>query len=91
MQAEFDPTKNALNLRKHGLDLSFGERVLLDRNLIEAIDTSVEYGEERINALGLVEGKVYVVTYTERSDSIRFISVRMADKREIARYFRAET
>ena len=89
MTAGFDPDKNRKNLKKHGLDLSFGERVLRDPDLIEALDDSMDYGEDRLNALGMVDGKIYAVTYTERSDGIRFISVREADRREAARYFQA--
>lgn len=51
----------------------------------------MDYGEERFNALGMVNGTVFAVTYTERADSIRFISVREADKRETARYFLANS
>ena len=64
MGEPFDPVKNLLNRRKHGLDLSFGAEVLRDRNLIEALDLSMDYGEERFNALGMVNGRIYAVTYT---------------------------
>jgi len=87
MTAGFDPGKNRTNRKKHGLDLSFGEQVLRDPALLEAADESMDYGEERFNALGMVNGKVYAVTYAERADGIRLISVREADKREAARYF----
>ncbi|CBS87865.1 BrnT family toxin [Azospirillum lipoferum] len=89
MGEPFDPVKNLLNRRKHGLDLSFGAEVLRDRDLIEAPDLSMDYGEERFNALGMINGKVYAVTYTERAEGVRFISVREADKREAAHYFQA--
>lgn len=91
MKPRFDPEKNRKNQAKHGLDLGFGEHALRDPNLLEALDLSMDYGEERFNALGMVGGKVYAVTYTERSDGIRFISVREADKREAARYFEANS
>ncbi|CAO3430059.1 hypothetical protein [Azospirillum doebereinerae] len=51
----------------------------------------MNYGEERFNALGLVNGTVYAVTYTERAEGVRFISVPAADKRETARYFQANS
>lgn len=91
MAADFDPEKNQKNLKKHGVDLGFGEQVLRDPNLLEAVDDSMDYGEERFNALGMVSGKVYAVTYIERSNGIRFISVREADRREVARYFQANS
>ncbi|MGF7175869.1 BrnT family toxin [Azospirillum doebereinerae] len=49
MKTPFDPAKNMINRAKHGLDLFFGDEVLRDRNLIEAVDTSMNSGEERFN------------------------------------------
>jgi len=85
----FDPAKNAVNLAKHGLDLSFGDRVMMDENALHALDESMDYGEERWNVLGMVEGVVYHLTYTDRDDGIRCISLRRATKRESAAYYRA--
>ncbi|MEA1649896.1 BrnT family toxin [Nitrospirillum sp. BR 11164] len=87
MKIEFDPAKDTANRHKHGLDLSFGEQVLLDPDLLEFLDDTLDYGEDRFLALGLVAGIVYAMVYTEREDAIRIISVRVADKREQARYF----
>jgi len=39
-----------------------------------------------INALGLIEDKLYHMTYTLRSDVIRVISLRKANKREVKYY-----
>ncbi|CAO3406283.1 BrnT family toxin [Azospirillum sp. INR13] len=91
MKTPFDPAKNEINRAKHGLDLAFGSDVLRDPNLIEALDDRMDYGEERFNALGMVAGRIYAVTYTERADGVRFISVRAADKRETDRYFRVNS
>jgi len=44
-------------------------------------------GEERIRAVGLANGFVLVVVYTERGDTIRLISARRATKREEHGYF----
>lgn len=85
---EFDPAKNAVNLRKHGVPLSLGADVLTDPNLIEREDRSMDYGEVRCTVLGMAAGTVYVVVFTERADRIRFISVRPADRRETDHYIR---
>lgn len=84
----FDPNKNAKNLRDHGLDLSFGDRVMQDANALHALDDRMDYGEERWNVLAMVEGTVYHLTYTDRDDGIRYISLRKATKREAAFYVR---
>lgn len=83
----FDPLKDSENLKSHGLSLAFGRRVVADRHSVESLDDRFDYGEGRWNALGMVDGIVYVATYTDRDDGVRFISVRPATKRETDRYF----
>lgn len=87
MAHPFDPVKDAANQRDHGLSLDFGKKVIADPYSVEAIDDRFNYGEERWNVLGMVDGKVYVATYTDREEGVRFISVRAATKREADRYF----
>lgn len=83
----FDPAKDVKNQRDHGLSLAFGAKVVADPHSIEVIDDRFAYGEERWNVIGLVDGQVYVATYTDREDGVRFISVRPASKREADRYY----
>jgi len=85
----FDPRKDAENQRNHGVSLALGTSVIADHHAIEAIDDRFDYGEERWNVLGMVDGKVYIATYTDRDDGPRFISVRLAGRRETERYFEA--
>ena len=84
----FDPAKNARNLTDHGIDLSFGDRVMADSNAIEVIDNKMNYGEERWNVLGMVDGTVYHLTYKDDSNGFRYISLRQATKREETQYFK---
>ena len=51
------------------------------------IDNREDYGEERFNLLGIVEGQLLNVTYTERSGRYRLISARRATKEEDDDYF----
>lgn len=83
----FDPAKDVKNQRDHGVSLAFGVKVVADPNSIEVIDDRFAYGEERWNVIGLVDGQVYVATYTDREEGVRFISVRPASKREADRYY----
>lgn len=85
----FDPVKNAANLAKHGLDLSFGDGVIDGDGAVHLLDDRMDYGEERWTVLGLVEGVVYHLTYAEREDGPRYISLRRATKREADAYFNA--
>lgn len=83
----FDPGKDAENQRKHGVSLAFGAKVVADPYSVEVIDNRFAYGEERWNVIGLVDGQVYVATYTDREEGVPFISVRPASKREADRYY----
>lgn len=81
MQIEFDPVKAASNVRKHGISFEEGATALLDEAALAMEDDSE--GEHRWVLLGMsVQGRLLVVVYTLRGDTIRLISVRKADKRE---------
>jgi len=84
----FDPAKNVLNVRDHGIDLSFGDRVMADPRAIETVDDTMDYGEERWRVLGMVGGVVYCLVYKDVEEGFRYISLRTATKREEARYLK---
>ena len=91
MQFEFDADKQALNLRKHGIDLSDAAYVFLDPHRLDAADERKDYGGERRLVVGAVEDRVWVVVYTRRADAIRLISARKANEREQKRYHALQT
>lgn len=78
---EFNEAKDAANARKHGVSLALGALVLKG-TVGEIEDRRREYGEERWNAFGLVNGRLFVCTYTRRGETRRIISLRKANKRE---------
>lgn len=63
--------------------------MFLDDNRIEEIDDRHSKGEIRYFSIGLIYGTITVVyvVYTERSDTIRIISARQANKREEEIYY----
>ena len=73
------------NLRKHGIDFRDAARVF-DGPLVTVEHTRADYGELRFVALGLLDGFVVSLAYTERNDKVRIISIRKAMKHE-ARFF----
>jgi uncharacterized DUF497 family protein len=78
--AEFDPKKNALNLRKHGVSLAEGDGVLNDPLAVTIEDPTAE-GEQRFVTIGTnIFGSV--VVGTGRGEHGRMISVRRAEPRE---------
>jgi len=85
MQYEWDEAKRLANLIKHGVDFTEAEEFCWDTAL-EAVDDRQNYGEERWVALGKIADRLYVMIYTLRGETIRIISLRKANKREVTYY-----
>ena len=85
---EWDPRKAAANWRDHKVTFDQAIEAISDPFSIEWIDQREAFGEERINLLGMYEGVILHVTYTERTDRIRIISARRAERHEQDRYYR---
>ena len=86
MAFEWDDDKAADNLTKHRVSFDYASRVFDDPLYIQWEDQSLEYGETRYQALGMVEGRVLFVAYTYRGENIRLISARRATSRERRQY-----
>lgn len=89
MDVEFDAAKDAANRDKHGVPLAFGA-IVLEHRLGQVTDTRRDYGEMRLNAFGLVAGRLFVCTYTMRGAVYRVISVRKASRQEQHRWLPSE-
>ncbi len=85
MKIEFDPDKDAINRRKHGLSLADAERMDFD-TAAYALDDRYAYGEDRFQALGRIEGRLHMLVFTMRGDVLRAISLRKANPREVGAY-----
>lgn len=86
MRFEWDETKNAANIRKHGIDFA-DVTDIFNHPMLAILDNREDYGEERWIAIGWIRTLVGVVAYTERhGDAIRIISARKATKHEVCRY-----
>ena len=84
---EWDPEKAAQNLRKHGVSFADTFAVFEDPGAL-TVSQYVE-AEERHVTLGMdAFGRMLVVVYTWRDDSIRIISARGATRSEVSRYER---
>jgi len=82
VSADFDPKKDAANIRKHGVSLAEGDGVLSDPLALTVEDDRAE-GEQRFNSIGMnVFGTLLVVTHTPRPGGPRIISVRKPDPKE---------
>ncbi|MHB1304589.1 MAG: BrnT family toxin [Acidiphilium sp.] len=81
MDIEFGDAKETVNRERHGVSLALGLAVLENR-VGEVMDDRQDYGEPRINAFGLIAGRLFACTYTMRGDIYRIISVRKASRQE---------
>jgi hypothetical protein len=86
VSAEFDPKKDAANIKKHGVSLSEGDGVLNDPLALTVEDDAAE-GEQRFVTIGMnAFGSLMVVVHTPRGSGSRTISVREADPKERRNY-----
>jgi uncharacterized protein len=82
---EWDPTKAAANIRKHGVHFADAVSVLEDERAVTVAEDSA--GEERWVTLGMDSlSRVLVVVYTWRGEKMRVISARRATARERCQY-----
>ena len=84
MLTTFDPAKEVGNLAKHGISLAEAARLDWDNALV-SMDDRREYGELRQVALAPMDGRLWVVVFTDRPEGRRVISLRKANLREYRR------
>lgn len=83
---QYDPTKAASNLKKHGMSFADAEGVFYDPLAIHQLDPDSE-DEERFVAVGMGSaGIILVVVYTLRGEGVRLISARRATRHEVKSY-----
>ena len=81
----FDPAKDAVNRAKHGVPLVLAE-VLFSGPYMAVADDRFDYGEARHVAFGRIQGRMFACVYVDRWAERRVISLRKANKKEVARY-----
>lgn len=81
----YDPAKDARNVTERGLSFERAVDFGFETALFW-IDTRKPYPELRVSALGLLEGRVHSLVFSETDDGIRVISFRKANQREVRRY-----
>jgi hypothetical protein len=85
VELEFDPAKNARNIRERGI--SFERFADMDLDTAVAVeDTRANYGERRVRLFGMIDGRLHVAVVTYRSEKVRVISLRRANEREERTY-----
>ena len=89
---DWDPVKAGANRKNHKVSFEQARDVFKDTMALDEPDDREDYGEERFNRIGMVEGQLLVVTYAgwidedSGDDIIRIMSARPAERRERRRY-----
>jgi uncharacterized protein len=87
LRFEWDTNKARRNLAKHGISFEESSTVFGDPRSLTILDAVHSKVEERFVTIGASHrGKLLVVVHTERGDSIRIISARLASRRERQSY-----
>ncbi len=85
MRYEWDEYKLALNLENHKVHFALAEQFEWAAAMIEP-DCRKDYGELRFCAYGVIDNRLYCMVFTPRGGSIRIISLRKANRREVNKY-----
>lgn len=65
MEFEWDEAKAKFNLRKHGVDFADAAHIFEDSGASHVLDETMDYGEDRFKAIGMIDGVILVVIYAE--------------------------
>jgi len=82
---EWDPSKAAANLKKHGVSFEEAQSVFYDEFAVQFFDEAHSSDEDRFLMLGLsAMARLLIVCHCEREDGdvLRIISARRATARE---------
>ncbi|MBV9587498.1 MAG: BrnT family toxin [Alphaproteobacteria bacterium] len=90
LKIDFDPDKDATNLRVHGVSLTEAD-ALFRGFTVQQEDDRFDYGETRFIAIGEIAGVEFTCVYTLRGEAYRLISLRRASRRERNVYQAAKT
>lgn len=77
MRFEYDPAKNEINIRKHGISFRSAARIFFDYDRIEAEDLDNEYHELRYDVIGDTSAGNIVIgniaSFEDGQDDILFV------------------
>ena len=85
---EWDERKSKSNYDKHGIAFDYAKQAFADPFGVEILDDTEDYREDRYLFIGMIEGTLFSVIYTLRSERFRLISARYSNKDEQDHYFR---
>lgn len=83
---EWDEAKSEVCYRTRGFDFDYVSMAFSDDHRLIWQDFRFQYGEQRYQMLGKIQGRVFAVAYTPRLNKLRIISAHKANIREVAKY-----
>ena len=83
---EWDEEKSRWTLAERGFDFAHVARVFADKRRLERTDRRRDYGEDRYQTVGEVDGKTFFVAFTRRAGAVRIISAMRAHDHEDQAY-----
>ncbi len=87
MRYTWDARKNRRNVVLHGISFADAVRIF-DGPTVERVDDRFDYGEKRIYAIGLVNGREITVIYADgKNDERRIISAWRSEPHERRHYW----
>lgn len=87
MPITYDPAKRAQTLAARGLDFKDAVKVF-DGLEMTRLDEREDYGEDRYQTMGLLDGRLVMVVWTPRGEDCHVMSMRKCNEREKARFRR---
>lgn len=87
MRFEWDDDKAESNYRKHGVSFIAATKAFDDPDAVELLDEEHSDGEIRFQIIGLANGTLLFVAFTERDGVTRIISARKANARQARIYY----
>ena len=78
---EFDPTKDKINVLKHGISLRRARDLEV---IVHFLDERFE--DDRYRAYGMIDGRLFCLAYVIRNGLIRAISLRRSHEEELLQY-----
>ena len=86
MEFEWDPKKAVTNFKKHGVSFDEASLAFFDPNAIEFFDRLNRHDEVRFQLVGISNTRLLFVGYTVRNETIRIITARKANARQVRYY-----
>jgi uncharacterized protein len=85
MVITFDPVKRTKNLNDRQLDFLDAE-IVLSGPVFTTEDIRIDYGEQRFQTVGFLAGRMVMVVWTPRGETVHVMSMRKCNDKEQARY-----